>query len=131
MAAVDTHVLVRLLVADDARQLVLAKQALRDHGPVFITQIGLVKTVWVLAHTYGIARHDLAEVIERLLLGAEFVLQGAPEVGRALAAFQRSRADFADCLGVENTRAAGRLPVLTFDRALGRLDGVQALTGTP
>ena len=128
MAAVDTNVLVRLLVADDAKQLALAKQALHDHGPVFVTHIALIETVWVLAHTYKIARRDLEEIIERLLLGAEFVLQGAEEVDRALAAFRRSRVDFADCLLFENAQSAGQLPVLTFDKVLGRLRGVQVLT---
>jgi predicted nucleic-acid-binding protein len=130
VAAVDTNVLVRLLVADDDRQLAVARKALREHGPVFVTQVALIETVWVLAHTYGVDRHDLAEVIERLLLGAEFSLQGEQDVSKALAAFRQSRADFADCLLVENARSAGRLPVLTFDKALGRTDGAKLLAGS-
>jgi predicted nucleic-acid-binding protein len=127
VAAVDTNVLVRLLVADDAKQFTLAQQALRDHGPVFVTQIALIETVWVLAHTYKIARRDLEEIIEQLLLGAEFVLQGAEQVAAALATFRRSRADFADCLLLENALSAGQLPLLTFDKVLGRLQGGQVL----
>ena len=62
-----------------------------------------------------------------MLAGAEFILQREDEIANALLAFRASRADFADCLLVENARAEGQLPVLTFDKALAKLGGARAL----
>jgi predicted nucleic acid-binding protein len=48
--------------------------------------------------------------------------------GTALAAFRRRpAADFSDCLILEIARRSGHVPLGTFDRDLGRIDGVQRL----
>jgi predicted nucleic-acid-binding protein len=38
-----------------------------------------------------------------------------------------SKADFADCLLLAGARAAGELPLVTFDKALGKLAGARLL----
>jgi predicted nucleic acid-binding protein len=49
-------------------------------------------------------------------------------VAAALAQFRRRPAvGFSDCLMVEMARKAGHLPMGTFDKALGRIEGVERL----
>ena len=56
------------------------------------------------------------------------VLQDADVVVAALAQFRaRPALGFSDCLVLETARKAGQLPLVTFDKALGRLDGAQRL----
>jgi predicted nucleic acid-binding protein len=49
-------------------------------------------------------------------------------VGRALDLFRvRPALGFPDCLMLETARRAGHLPLGTFDRRLGRVDGAHKL----
>ena len=48
MIAVDTNVLLRYLLADDAEQSVRAKALIAGHAPVLVTDVVLVESVWTL-----------------------------------------------------------------------------------
>jgi predicted nucleic-acid-binding protein len=87
----------------------------------------LAEGVWVLETGYGLLRAEVAEVVEEMLAGSDFTLERESEVMEALQLFGASKADFADCLILAQARAAGELPLLTFDRALGKLQGAQRL----
>lgn len=54
MVAVDTNVLVRLLVNDDARQARRAR-ALFEREEIFISPTVLLESEWVLRSAYGLA----------------------------------------------------------------------------
>ena len=128
MAAADTNVLVRLLVADHPAQLRAAQRCIAERGPLYVSQVALVETIWVLAYTYRLARRDLGAVVEQILAGAEFVLERPAEVATALVSYRSSRADFADCVLLANAQAAGMLPLATFDRRLGKVTGALRIT---
>lgn len=128
MAAADTNVLVRLLVADHPAQLRAAQRCIAERGPLYVSQVALVETIWVLAYTYRLARRDLGAVVEQLLAGADFVLERPAEVATALVSYRSSRADFADCVLLANAQAAGMLPLATFDRRLGKVTGALRIT---
>ena len=49
MIAIDTNVLLRYLLADDAIQYRKAKVLIEARYPVLITDVVLVETVWTLA----------------------------------------------------------------------------------
>jgi predicted nucleic-acid-binding protein len=123
VAAADTHVVVRLLVPDHPAQLRAARWYIAENGPLYVSQVALVETIWVLRYTYGLARRDLGAVIGQLLAGADFVLERPAEIATALVDYRSSRADFADCVLLANARAAGMLPLVTFDRRLARVPG--------
>lgn len=130
MLAFDTNVLVRVLVSDDARQTATAEAALReasDAGGVWIGQIVLVETAWVLARSYRFDRTRVAECVGDLLDSPVFVLEERDRVERALASYSSSAADFSDCLVLESARDAGALPLLTFDAKLARQNGAREL----
>ncbi|MFN8011206.1 MAG: type II toxin-antitoxin system VapC family toxin [Holophagaceae bacterium] len=127
MAAADTHVLVRLLVQDDAAQTRRAEAFLGSSRPLWISTVVLVETCWVLVSAYAWNRAQLAALLEGLQDSPDFVLQSPQAVREAVARFKASKADFPECLALELARVEGQLPFGTFDRAGGRLPGAEGL----
>ena len=63
-----------------------------------------------------------------LLNHKDLTLEEAGVVSSALAIYRRRPVlGFSDCLMLEAARKAGHLPLGTFDRALGKLDGALVL----
>ena len=125
MIGLDTNVLVRYLVQDDPAQArkasaLIDRAAARDSA-MFINHVVMCELAWVLGRGYGYAKPDLAEVIEKILLGRQFEIERKDLVWAALTDFKASRADFADCLiGVTNVIAACE-STFTFDRSAASL----------
>jgi predicted nucleic-acid-binding protein len=126
MRAVDTNVLVRLLARDDAKQAAAADAAVAKGA--WVSHLVLAETMWVLEAVYERTARQLSAALELLLTHEALVLQDADTVARALAQFRAKPAlGFSDCLVLEIARKAGQLPLLTFDKALGRLEGTHRL----
>lgn len=126
MRAVDTNVLVRLVTRDDARQ-VAAAEAFVDKG-AWVSNIVLVEASWVLETVYERKAPEIAAAIEMFLNQKNLTIQDADAVSSALERFRKRPAlGFSDCLLLELARKAGHLPLGTFDRDLGALDGAQRL----
>lgn len=126
MRAVDTNLLVRLLVRDDPAQLASA-EAFVERG-AWVSHLVLAETVWVLDAVYGRSAAQLAAAIELLLDHQSLTLQESETVRAALVLFRaRPKLGFSDCLVLEIARKAGHVPLGTFDRSLARLEGTQRL----
>jgi predicted nucleic-acid-binding protein len=126
MHAIDTNVLVHLLVRDEPRQLDVAEQFIVKGA--WISQVVLVETLWVLDAVYERSSEQIGAAVERLLAHADLVLQDADVVAAALRQFRAKPAlGFSDCLVLEVARKAGHLPLGTFDRQLGKVAGAHRL----
>ncbi|HEV3458709.1 MAG TPA: type II toxin-antitoxin system VapC family toxin [Thermoanaerobaculia bacterium] len=126
MRAVDTNVLVRLATRDDARQTAAAEDFVT--GGAWVSHLVLVEAMWVLNAVYGLGPEQLAAAIEMLLNHRDLTVQDADAITAALGQFRRRPAlGFSDCLILEIARKAGHLPLGTFDRELGKLEGAQRL----
>ncbi|HRZ23561.1 MAG TPA: type II toxin-antitoxin system VapC family toxin [Candidatus Contendobacter sp.] len=131
MIAIDTNVLIRVLVDDpDAPdQCEQARELLLTHGLAWIAQIVLVETVWVLESVYGFGRAEILNIIERIRENPALELEAADRLDEALALYRDSTADFADSL-ILVAATQRRLILHTFDRKLGRLNGAQRIVPT-
>ncbi len=126
MRAVDTNVLVRLLTRDDAKQVVEAEAFVKVGA--WVSHLVLVETVWVLSAVYNLDPKQIALAIEMLLNHAELTVQDSEVVDAALEHYRNKPAlGFSDCLVLETARKAGHLPLGTFDRDLGKLNGAVRL----
>jgi predicted nucleic-acid-binding protein len=126
MRAVDTNLLVRLVVRDDADQA-NAAEAFVARG-AWVSHLVLAETLWVLDAVYNRSPGQIASAIDRLLNHKELTLQDSDVVALALDRFRsRPSLGFSDCLVLEIARKAGHLPLGTFDRNLARLDGTHRL----
>jgi len=127
MLAVDTNVIVRLVVRDDERQAVAAEKAVRQGA--WLSILALAETVWVLSSIYEFSPAEVVHAVEMLLENEQLTIEHSAAVERVLASYRaRPRVRFADCLMVELARQAGYVPLLTFDRALAKLDDVEIVT---
>jgi predicted nucleic-acid-binding protein len=122
MIALDTNVLIRLVLQDDERQARTAEQvvtrARRAHGALFVSDIVLCEFVWVLTRRVGLARAEIADALEQVLRTELVVVSDAASIEAALDAYRAGRGDFADYVIREQSRAAEASEVVTCDRAL-------------
>ena len=124
MRAVDTNLLVRLIVRDDLKQVDAAEAFVA--GGAWISHLVLAETIWVLDAVHERSAAQLFAAIEMLLNHAQLSMQEADVVEPALARFRaRPALGFSDCLVLEIARKAGHLPLGTFDRSLSKLEGAQ------
>jgi predicted nucleic-acid-binding protein len=126
MRAVDTNVLVRLATRDDVRQTAAAEVFVA--AGAWVSQIVLVETMWVLASVYDLGPEKISTAVEMLLQHRDLTVQDADVVAAALEQFrERPALGFSDCLVLEVARKAGHLPLGTFDRDLGKLEGAHKI----
>jgi predicted nucleic-acid-binding protein len=126
MLAVDTNVLVRLIARDDPTQVRVADEFVSKGA--WISHLVLAETVSVLDSVYGLSREKLTVAVEMLLNHRELTLQDSDVVAAALDNFRkRTAVDFSDCLVLGIAKKAGHIPLATFDRDFGKMDGVKRL----
>ncbi len=126
MAAIDTNVLVRLIVQDDAKQTASAL-SFTESG-VWVPLLVLVESVWVLSSSYSFSRTQVRDAIERLLNLQNATIESLPLAERALQLFtDHNELSYSDCVILETARQAGQLPLGSFDRALTKLPGTKKL----
>ncbi len=126
MRAVDTNVLVRLLTRDDAKQVAAAEDFVSKSA--WVSHLVLMETTWVLKAVYNLGHRDIATAIEMLLHHTDLTIQEPDAVTAALENYRRRPVlGFSDCLILEVARKTGHLPLGTFDRNLGKLDGAERL----
>lgn len=123
MIGIDTNVLVRLLVGDDAAQVdtVRAILASQEGRPIMINLIVLTETVWVLGKLKRPAAPSIPEVVEMLLASPDFTLEARDDVLRALDTAQTAKCDLADALIACRNISLGCDTTVTFDHAASRL----------
>ncbi len=126
MRAIDTNVLVRLIARDDAAQVARAEKAIEKGA--WVSLLVLVETVWVLDAVYARTPKQIALAVEMLLNHAQLSIQDAQLAARALEHFRaHPKLGFSDCLILEIARQSGHIPLATFDRKLGDLDGAERI----
>lgn len=131
MIGIDTNVLVRSITFDDPEQSPKAEEFLRaaqQRGePLFVNVIVLCELAWTLCgKRFRYARGEVADTLEELLAVGVFRIQHRDEVKRAIHAFRRGNADFADYLIGGLNGAAGCEDTATFD---GKLAGKAGYLG--
>ena len=131
MIAVDTNVLVRLLVNDHAAQAARARELVDaqagDDGSIWVSDTVLVELVWVLSRAYDRNRTALTLALRALAAHATMALESPLAVRAAIDAFEAGAADFADCLLAEKAQRAGCGQLFTFDKGMRGLAGVTLL----
>jgi predicted nucleic-acid-binding protein len=127
MLGIDTNVLVRFLVRDDESQFEKARRLIRREiaagRRVFVSQLVLLETEWVLRSRYGFRKIEIIAAVSGLLDANDVQFEDEPAVEEALFVWKDISAGFADCLiGVRNKRL-GCSATATFDLKAARLPG--------
>ena len=126
MRAVDTNVLVRLVVRDSPEQVRLAESFIASGA--WVAHLVLADAMRVLDAVYNRTPEQIAGAIDMLLNHRDLAIQDAEVVTAALEHFRKRPAlGFSDCLVLEIARKAGHTPLGTFDRDLAKLDGAKRM----
>jgi predicted nucleic-acid-binding protein len=116
MIAVDTNVLVRFLVRDDAGQAARAAELIQS-SEIWISKTVLLDTEWVLRSLYDFSPQRVAGAL-RALAGLETIfLEDAGAVAKALNWFEQGL-DYADALHLASAGNAKQFA--TFNRKFAR-----------
>jgi predicted nucleic-acid-binding protein len=129
MLGIDTNVVVRLVVSDDAEQTrrarKLVEQALTRDEPVLVSLLVLLESEWVLRSRYGFNRESLLRIFRALLEARELSFEDEPALEEALFRWKDSACEFSDCLIVAHNRQVGCRSTATFDGRAARLPGTE------
>ncbi len=118
MIGLDTNVLVRYIMQDDARQSAKATaliESLDTDRPGFVTLVSIIELYWVLTSCYHLTNEQVKQALEALLRTRQIVVDRSDQVLRALRVFDAGKADFADCLIERIAASAGCKNTMTFD----------------
>ena len=130
MIGLDTNVLVRFLVRDDAQQAERARallESLTADRPGFVCREVVVELVWVLERAYGLSPGRIAKILVELVATEGLVIEEAGDVARAAIRYRTSGGGFSDLMILAAAERAGAGPLYAFDRKAARIDGVSQL----
>ncbi|MFM2099433.1 MAG: hypothetical protein RLZZ366_972 [Pseudomonadota bacterium] len=128
MIAVDTNILVRYLVQDDAAQGKIATHFLENELTAtkqgFVTIVAVLELDWVLRTQYGFSPRIVSDTIQELMSSPNLAFENNDLVETALA-FQHG--DLADNILHQTAHSSGCTKTVTFDKKFARLEGVELL----
>lgn len=131
MTGVDTNILVRYFLKDDAVQsskatdLIERRFTVEDQG--FISVVVMMELVWVLSRIYKRTDEEVARIVRRLLQIETLVIQHEQEVFTAAVALGSGVGSFDDALIGALSGSAGCISTLTFDQKALRLGSFERL----
>jgi predicted nucleic-acid-binding protein len=131
MPALDTHVLIRYFVQDDAAQPAAARRLVRkcvsEQQTLFVPVTVALELEWVLRSSFDYGKDATIGVLSDLFSAAELSFESDRALEVALEAYRNGTAQFADCLHVALAAQAGEQPLWTFDKGAARLSGARLI----
>jgi len=124
---IDTNVLVRHLIGDPPDMARRATAFLATEKLLFLADLIVAETVYVLESFYEIDRSRIAEAMRSLLAMESVRVIDAPLLLRAIALYEGQRLDFADAYLVACAEITGVTRVASFDKAIGRIPTVERI----
>lgn len=133
--ALDTNMLVRFVVQDDADQLTMARRLIAryvDRGrSLFVPLSVWLELEWVLRSRYRFTKDQVLHALAQLLAARELSFENEAALELALLYYRQGVADFSDCVHAALVAQAHRQPFWTFDEKASRLAGARCLLAEP
>jgi predicted nucleic-acid-binding protein len=120
MIALDTNVVVRLLVDDDEKQVNKAKKVLEklenSGETALIPNLVLLETIWVLESGYDADRKEIIAAVEQLTTVPVFSFEDVDLIHRFTQEGKAQSTDLSDILIGLTAQKAECTSTLTFDK---------------
>ncbi len=119
MIGIDTNILLRLIVKDDANQLAQAQAFLTarsSQSPAYVSLVTLIETIWALQNIYDFSKKQTLECLALLMNSREICLQDEIAIDVAAKSYSNSKIDFADALIAAVNSEHGCTQTITFDK---------------
>lgn len=131
MPALDTNVLVRYVVHDDAAQLAAARRLIArcvaEGRSIFVPVTVVLELEWVLRASFGYDKDDVLRTLSSLFSAAELNFESERALEVALQLYRDGAAAFADGLHVALAAQAGEQALWTFNKGAARVMGAELL----
>ena len=125
MIGLDTNILLRAALNDDAAQSPLARSflsRLTAEEPGLINDVTLAEFVWTLGYTADYKRNEIVTALRSLLSSRCYEFVDRKIVSKALSRYETGKIGFADAPMGEINRAAGCSTTFTFDGDAAKTD---------
>ncbi len=117
MIALDTNVIVRLLIRDDEQQYQRILSFLinleQQNKQAFISVLVILEAIWVLGNHYQIERIDIINKLLEILVVPTFFVENAEELKELLENAKVNNYDLSDLMIAYHCKYHQALPVIT------------------
>ena len=131
MPSLDTNILVRYVVRDDRAQLGAARRLIRScvsRGQTLLVPVTVaLELEWVLRSNFGFSKVQAIDPLSDLFSTAELTFESERALEVAPHLYREGSAGFADCADVALAAQACELPLWTFDKRAGKVNGARIL----
>jgi len=110
---IDTNVLIRYYVDDNPKQHRKAKSFI-DSNDIFISNLVLAESYWVLSKLYKISSEDIEQVFTHIKRSSNMHLENDTVFARSVATWKNTNCDFSDAL-IDSIHKANGFNTATFD----------------
>lgn len=124
-AFVDTNILVRHLTGDPPDLAARASRFLAEERDLFLTDLVVAETVYVLESFYEAPRGVVAEAVRALIAFESVICVDPSLLLRAVEVYEVDRLDFAEAYLVACAETTGVGRVASFDRSISRVNTVE------
>ena len=128
MIGLDTNVIARIVLADDAVQtrqaLAVLARAQAAGETVVLSLATVLELEWVLRGVAKLAKSRVLAVFKQLLETEDLQIQDEQVLEQAIYSYENNAADFAECLFWAQYQRMGCRAMLTFDAVAARTGGV-------
>jgi len=124
-AFLDTNVVVRHLTGDPPELAARATAALEAETDLLLVDLVVAECVYVLESFYEVHRPRVAELMRAVIAFPSIRTIDPQSLLRALEIYEVDRLDFAEAYLVAQAEATGVATVLSFDKSIDRVAGVQ------
>ncbi|MFC9896649.1 PIN domain-containing protein [Nocardia sp. NPDC127579] len=126
----DTNILVRHLTQDPPEMGKRATAFLAESEALFLPDLILAETVYVLQCVYKVERPRVA-LLSRAIVGARNIITNDPAMLiRALDVYEHDRLSFADAYLVALAEADKGSSIASFDKGIDRVSSVERIEPT-
>ena len=120
MTALDTNILVRLLVNDDEDQSKIVfkrfKKAEKDNEILFIPLLVALELIWVLDSVYDCSRKEVINAIEKLTMMPIIRFEKLEVIHELIKCGRSTTIDLSDLLISNSSNSSGCRKTITFDK---------------
>ncbi|MFV2058576.1 MAG: PIN domain-containing protein [Thiohalomonadales bacterium] len=118
MIGLDSNVLVRFVVQDDASQYKKAVDLIQHAEPqsLCITLPVVLECYWVLERLYKLSKEQLLQFLKMLLSSKQYHIPHKEHLHKSILRYELGKAQFSDALITVLCNAEGCDSVLTFDK---------------
>ena len=126
-AFVDTNILVRHLTGDPPAMAVRATAYLASADELYMPDLIVAETVYVLESYYEVPPQQVAEAIRSIIAFDSMVTVDPALLLRAIEVYEIDRLDFAEAYLVACAETTGVGSVASFDKSIDRITTVERI----